>query len=136
MAVAAAPTRPAGKAKAGRIYRGKTGMWTYILHRVTGIAILGFLFLHILGESFMGVSPEAFNTVEDLYKNFFFRLSEVGLLFALVYHAVNGLRITAIDFFPRLSARQRVLSAVQMLVTAAIVVPSAVIMLGHYFRTK
>jgi succinate dehydrogenase / fumarate reductase cytochrome b subunit len=132
----AADVRPARKLKAGRIYKGKSGMWSFILHRVTGIAILGFLILHILGESFMGVSQEAFNTIEDLYKNFFFRLSELGLLFALVYHAVNGLRITLIDFFPSLTARIKELQIVQWVLTAGMVIPAGVIMLNHYFKSR
>jgi succinate dehydrogenase / fumarate reductase cytochrome b subunit len=130
----AVPSRPSTKVKAGRIYRGRTGMWTFILHRVTGLAILGFLLLHIVGESFMGVSQAAFDTVEDIYKNFFFRLSEVGLLFALLFHALNGLRITAIDFFPKLARRQKMLTAIEGVIFVALYVPAAIIMFYHYFH--
>src|SRR5438309_10124375 len=56
-----AAARPVGKLSPGRVYRGR-GQWSFILHRVTGVAILGFLFLHIAGEAFIGVSPEAFDT--------------------------------------------------------------------------
>ena len=131
MAVAS-PPRPVGKAKAGTIYRGKTGMWTFILHRVTGLAILGFLFLHIVGISFIGVSAAAYDTIESLYKSLLFRFFEVGLLFALVFHAVNGLRITAIDFFPPLTSRQRPMVIAQWVVIVVVFVPSAVIMFAHY----
>ena len=135
MAVATS-TKPTGRLKPGRIYGGRTGQWSFVLHRVTGIAILGFLILHIVGEAFMGVSQEAFDTIEDIYKNFFFRIMEIGLLFALVYHAVNGLRITLIDFFPSLCRRQTQLSIVQYLVTAALFIPPSVIMMAHYFNSK
>ena len=128
-----AAARPVGKLSPGRVYRGR-GQWSFILHRVTGVAILGFLFLHIAGEAFIGVSPEAFDTIEDIYKNFFFRLSEIGLLFALAYHAVNGLRITAIDFVPRLCNRQNQLTVVQWIVTLSIFLPGAGVMLAHYFN--
>ena len=134
MALAEAGHRPASKVKPGSIYRGRTGLVSFMLHRITGLAILGFLLLHILGESFMGVSQAAFNTVEDIYKNFFFRVMEIGLLFALLFHAVNGLRITLIDFFPSLAARQKALSIGQYVVTAALFIPPAVIMLAHYFN--
>ena len=133
MAVAS-PTRPAGRAKAGRIYRGKSGMWTFILHRVTGLAILGFLLLHIVGISLHGVSVAAYDTVEALYKNFFFRVSEVGLLFALLFHALNGLRITLVDFFPALTARHKPLMIVQGVVFVALFFPASFIMFYHYFH--
>ncbi len=132
MAVAS-PPRPVGKLRAGTIYRGKTGMWTFILHRVTGLAILGFLFLHIVGISFIGVSARAYDTIEALYKSLLFRFFEVGLLFALVFHAVNGLRITAIDFFPPLTSRQKPLVIAQWVVIVVLFVPSAIIMFAHYF---
>ncbi len=144
-----AQTGGGGKAASGRAaenaYPGRkpwlvefyrSGVGKKATMAVTGIALLGFLFLHILGEAFMGVSQEAFDTIEDIYKNFFFRLMEVGLLFALVYHAVNGLRITLIDFFPSLCRRQSQLSIVQYLVTAALFFPPAVIMMAHYVNSR
>ncbi|HEY5320880.1 MAG TPA: succinate dehydrogenase, cytochrome b556 subunit, partial [Galbitalea sp.] len=32
----------------GTIYRGKEGMWSWVLHRITGVSIYFFLLVHIL----------------------------------------------------------------------------------------
>ena len=43
---------------------------------------------------------DLYNEVHDVYGNILLRLFEVGLLFALSFHALNGLRIVLVDFFP------------------------------------
>ena len=32
----------------GSIYKGRTSMWLYLFHRVTGVALFGYLLLHII----------------------------------------------------------------------------------------
>ena len=83
------------------VYRGKSGQWAFITHRITGFLVLMFLLLHIVDVSLVNIDPELYNEVHDLYGNVFLRLFEVGLLAALVFHSFNGLRIVAYDFFPK-----------------------------------
>ena len=52
------PRRPAGT-----LYRGREGMWSWVLHRITGVAIYFFLLVHILDTALVRVSPEAYNAV-------------------------------------------------------------------------
>ncbi len=33
---------------AGTLYRGREGMWSWVAHRVTGVLIFFFLFVHVL----------------------------------------------------------------------------------------
>ena len=80
-------------------YRGKSGQWAFLLHRFTGFGVFMFLMLHIVDVSLVQ-NKHLYNQVHALYGNVFMRLFEVGLLFALVFHALNGLRIILIDFFP------------------------------------
>jgi succinate dehydrogenase / fumarate reductase cytochrome b subunit len=82
-----------------RIYKGKSGQWAFVLHRITGFLVFFFLLLHIVDVSLVS-RPRLYNEVHELYGNVMLRLFEVGLLFGLVYHALNGLRIVLIDFFP------------------------------------
>ena len=41
----------------GTLYRGKEGMWSWVLHRITGVAIYFFLLVHILDTSVVRISP-------------------------------------------------------------------------------
>lgn len=83
----------------GTLYRGQYGMWSWVAHRITGVAIFFFLLAHVLDTALVRVSPEAYNAVMATYKNPVMGLGEAGLVAAIVYHAFNGLRIILIDFW-------------------------------------
>ena len=95
------------KAPAGTVYRGHEGMWSWVLHRVTGVAIFFFLLVHVLDTALVRLSPQAYNGVIDTYKNPIMGLGEMALVAAIVFHAFNGLRIIAIDFFSFGTKHQR-----------------------------
>lgn len=88
------PTMPAGT-----LYRGKVGMWSWVLHRITGVAIFFFLLVHVLDTALVRLSPEAYNAVISTYKTPLIGLAELGLVAAILFHALNGLRIILIDFW-------------------------------------
>lgn len=88
------------------IYRGNTGQWAFILHRITGFLLFIFLMLHILDVALVRW-PGLYEDVHKLYGAILLRLFEVGLLAALLYHSLNGLRIIMVDFFPNAVRRER-----------------------------
>jgi succinate dehydrogenase / fumarate reductase cytochrome b subunit len=85
----------------GTPYRGREGQWSWIFHRVTGVAIILFLFAHVVDTAVVGWGPEAYNRVIAVYHNPLIRLLELGLVAAVIYHALNGLRIMITDFWPK-----------------------------------
>ena len=104
------------------VYRGKSGQWAFVTHRVTGFLVFFFLLLHIVDVSLIS-RPHLYDEVHELYGNVLLRLFEVGLLFALVFHALNGLRIVLIDFFPGAIRREKAVlwgvAVLSVLLTAA-----------------
>ena len=44
-------------------------------------------------------SPDAYNTAVDTYKNPLVGLMEVGLVAAVLFHALNGIRVVLVDFW-------------------------------------
>ena len=42
-------------------------MWSWVLHRITGVAIFFFLLVHILDTSLVRLSPEGYNVVIASY---------------------------------------------------------------------
>ncbi|WP_419817115.1 succinate dehydrogenase, cytochrome b556 subunit [Glaciibacter flavus] len=85
----------------GTLYRGREGMWSWVLHRVTGVAIFFFLLVHVLDTALVRVSPEAYNAVIGTYQTPIMGLGETALVAAIVYHAFNGIRIILIDFWSK-----------------------------------
>lgn len=100
-------TKP--KALRGTVYRGNPGMWSWVLHRITGVAIFFFLLVHILDTALVRVSPEAYNAVIGTYKNPIMGFGEVALVAAVGLHALNGLRIILVDFWAWGTKHQKVL---------------------------
>lgn len=98
------PKRPAGT-----LYRGREGMWSWVLHRITGIAIFFFLLVHVLDTSLVRISPDAYNSVINQYKTPILGLGELALVAAIGFHALNGLRIILIDFWGWGTRHQKVL---------------------------
>jgi succinate dehydrogenase / fumarate reductase cytochrome b subunit len=95
------------KAPAGTVYRGHEGMWSWVLHRITGVAIFFFLLVHVLDTALIRVSPQAYDGVIATYKNPIMGLGELALVAAIVFHAFNGLRIILVDFWSYGTKHQR-----------------------------
>ena len=98
------PTMPAGT-----LYRGKVGMWSWVLHRVTGVAIFFFLLVHVLDTALVRVAPEAYNVVIATYQTPLIGVAELGLVAAILYHGFNGIRIALIDFWSKGAKYQNVM---------------------------
>jgi succinate dehydrogenase / fumarate reductase cytochrome b subunit len=104
-----APETPAKQKPGGTLYRGREGMWSWVLHRITGVAIFFFLLVHILDTALVRVSPEAYNAVIGTYQTPIMGLGEVALVGAIVFHAFNGLRVILVDFWSWATRNQKVL---------------------------
>jgi succinate dehydrogenase / fumarate reductase cytochrome b subunit len=87
------------KAPAGTLYRGNEGMWSWVLHRITGVVLFFFLLVHVLDTGLVRISPEAYDVVMASYKNPIVGLAELGLVGAFLFHALNGLRVVLVDFW-------------------------------------
>ena len=97
------------KTPRGTLYRGNEGMWSWVLHRITGVAIFFFLLVHVLDTALIRLSPEAYDAVIGTYKNPIMGLGEAGLVAAIVFHAFNGLRIILVDFWAKGPRYQKVM---------------------------
>lgn len=122
-------------APAGTLYRGREGMWTWVAHRVTGVLIFFFLFAHVLDTALVRVSPDDYNRIMDTYKTPVVNLMEVGLVGAVLYHALNGLRVMAIDFWSKGTRYQRQMSYLVVGVVLVVMVPGTYFMIEHTVRT-
>ncbi len=108
------------------LYYGGPGQLAWLLHRVAGVGILLFLILHILDIFLAAFGPEIFNKLLFIYHSPVFKPLIAMLVFGVVYHALNGLRIIIIDFWPRMTVYQKPLwvgaTAISLLVTLVSIV--------------
>jgi len=89
----------------GLRYKGGGPMLVWVLHRISGIGIALFVGLHILAsfsnQLYGWDLAKSFNT---LYLSPYF---QIVVFFCALFHAVNGLRITILDLWPKLIEHQR-----------------------------
>lgn len=88
-------------------YKGQGPMLTFILHRIGGIGMAVFISLHVLA-SFVGGSTG--RLINDVYQHWAF---QIFIFFFVMFHAINGLRITILDLWPKLLEYQREATWVQ-----------------------
>ncbi len=80
-------------------YKWRTGMWAWVLHRVTGLGITLFILEHIYTVSHLQQGRESFDNLMKLFGAPIFKLGELALLGIIIYHCLNGIRVFLIDFF-------------------------------------
>lgn len=115
-------------------YRGREGQWSWLLHRVSGLGVMLFLLLHITDIFLVSLGADVFNSVLFIYKAPPFRVLEVFLIFGVLFHAINGLRIIVVDFWPSMGRFQHWMVWIETVIVAAVFIPAAVVTLSPIFR--
>ncbi|MET3804896.1 succinate dehydrogenase / fumarate reductase cytochrome b subunit [Nakamurella sp. UYEF19] len=129
--------RPGGgipKPRRGSVYKGAEGMWSWVAHRITGVLTFFFLFAHVLDTALVRVSPDSYNKVIATYKNPLVNLLEVGLVGAVLYHSLNGIRIMLVDFWAKGPRHQRKMLWIVVATWIVIMVPAVYFMLEFTIR--
>jgi succinate dehydrogenase / fumarate reductase cytochrome b subunit len=118
------------KSDYGSVYKGHEGQWSWLFHRVTGVAIILFLFAHVVDTAVVGWGPDAYNRVASVYHNPVVRTLELGLVAAVLFHSFNGVKIMLIDFFPGLAKHIALLGRTTILLFVLSMIPITLIMGG------
>jgi len=91
--------------KQGLRYKGGGPMLVWVLHRISGIGIALFVGLHILASfSNQLFGWDLADSINTLYMSPYF---QIVVFFCALFHAINGLRITILDLWPKLIEHQR-----------------------------
>lgn len=76
----------------------RTGMWAYLLHRITGLALIFYLLMHIaVISSAMVGGKSAFDALLGLLQEPLFVVLDLGLIAAILLHGLNGIRLMLFD---------------------------------------
>ncbi len=115
------------------MYKGQSGMWSWLLHRVTGLGVLLFLLIHIVDISLLNFGPKVYNEGIALFGLTIVRILSLALIGALLYHGFNGVRIILIDFWPKGARYQRIMFATVMVLTIVCFLPMAYFVMAPVF---
>jgi len=80
-------------------------MWAWVLHRVTGLALVLLVGIHVFASFFMQQTGSDFATsLNIIYESWIF---QILVVFIVIFHGLNGLRISILDIWPKYQMFQR-----------------------------
>lgn len=115
------------------MYRGQSGQWSWLLHRITGLGVLLFLLVHIVDITLLGFGPKVYNDAIAIFSLWPIRIVSLALIASVLYHAFNGIRIILVDFWAAGYKYQKQMFAIVMAVTILSFVPMAVFVMAPVF---
>ncbi|NOY63987.1 MAG: succinate dehydrogenase, cytochrome b556 subunit [Nitrospirae bacterium] len=77
-------------------YRWHTGSIAWLIHRITGVLLTLYIFVHLYVLSHLK-DPESYKKILQLMENPFVKISEIGLLALVLAHGLNGIRVTLLE---------------------------------------
>ena len=109
------------------------GMWAFLLHRLTGLALVFYLLLHIMVISTSLQGSAAFNKLLAVLTTPLFIALDMGLLAAVLFHGLNGVRIIIFDLGFGIR-RQKLIFWLCMLPAALIWIMTFFLTLPHFLE--
>ena len=77
--------------------------YAWVLHRLTGLALVAFLLLHLYTLSSVRGGEAAFDRTMMALQQPLPKIGELMLLWAILFHGLNGLRLILINVLPRIN---------------------------------
>src|SRR5205823_14256773 len=68
------------------MYKGQSGMWSWLFHRISGLGILLFLLIHLVDISLLSFGPAVYNDNNLLFDQWELRLLSLSLIAVILDH--------------------------------------------------
>ncbi|MBC8506062.1 MAG: hypothetical protein ISR58_07420 [Anaerolineales bacterium] len=102
----------------GLKYKGGGPMLAWILHRISGLGMIVFISLHVVASFFtQEMGSDWAISINIVYESVIFQLF---IVFSVLYHGINGIRIIILDLWPRMLRYQKEMTWLQWLVVIPI----------------
>jgi succinate dehydrogenase / fumarate reductase cytochrome b subunit len=107
-----------------------TGVWAYVANRVTGLVLVGYLYVHLAVLSLLARGPASYDRFVDVMRSPLFLALDLVLIAAWLLHALNGLRLTIVGLGFGVRAQRALLLAVGVATVVALAVAGALLFGG------
>ncbi len=101
--------------------RSRGGMWPWLGQRVTAVLVIVTIMVHLVLTHYVAIGELSFDNIGERLAGGVVLVNDIVLLVAVVYHALNGLRMVVLDWGLSNVAGRRVFDAVLWLVGIATV---------------
>jgi succinate dehydrogenase / fumarate reductase cytochrome b subunit len=101
--------------------RNRGGMWPWLGQRVTAVLVIVTITVHLVLTHYIAIGELSFDNIGDRLAGVVVLVNDIVLLVAVVYHALNGLRMVVLDWGLSNVAGRRVFDVVLWVVGIATV---------------
>jgi succinate dehydrogenase hydrophobic membrane anchor protein len=78
--------------------RDKGGMWPWLGQRVTAVVVIVTIGVHLVLTHLFAIGELSFDNIADRLVNTAVLVNDVLLLLAVMFHALNGVRMVVFDY--------------------------------------
>ena len=78
--------------------RSRGGMWPWLGQRVTAVVIIVTIMVHLVLTHFVAIGELSYDNIGERLASTAVLVNDVLLLVAVVYHALNGVRMVVLDW--------------------------------------
>ena len=117
-------------------YKRNSGSWAYLLHRITGIGLTVYLFVHIWALSSLTKGHAAFQEEMKTFTTMPFKVVEWLLGLLVMFHAFNGIRIAVVDLGNGARYQKKLLAAVYVVGISLVLLMFFLIFQNDLFASK
>jgi len=78
--------------------RSRGGMWPWLGQRVTAVLVIVTIMVHLVLTHYVAIGRLSFDNIGERLAGGAVLVNDVVLLVAVVYHALNGLRMVVLDW--------------------------------------
>jgi len=79
--------------------RSAGGVWAWLFQRITAVYLLYGMTVHLISTHLLAIGKLDFANIADRLGSTFFVVTDVLLLAAVLYHALNGARMVVLDYW-------------------------------------
>ena len=97
-------------------------MWPWLGQRVTAVLVIVTILIHLVLTHYVAIGQLSYDNIGERLAGAAVLVNDVVLLFAVVYHALNGLRMVVLDWGLSSPSGRRVFDVVLWVVGVAAVI--------------
>ncbi len=115
-------------------YKISPGHIAWLFHRISGLALIFYLTLHVWVIHHLNYGPQKFNAVMAFLNSPLFKVLEIALWAGILFHTLNGIRLLIIDFAGGAKVHVKLFYVV-MLLTIVLTIIGAIPLIQHVLHS-
>ena len=111
-------------------YKIHQGSLAFMLHRLTGVMLIGYLIIHIMALTGLH-DPVSFAEKMEFLSSPMFQFTEYLLFLPILFHSLNGIRLIIVEWTDNGSKNHKKMFAAVLVVAVILAGVMGMVFMGH-----